>query len=341
MEKKNSLKCHPLLGFAYQRVPFSFLSCVLVFIFYLSLCYSGNTIHSFSQLIVSKSSNYVSDENPKHLNCFNANFSSRVDEYAAICSVVRLQNVNELCDLREWVFHHSFYFKLKTYIFDHESSPSIRNLLADFIEKGFVEVIDFQWPRSNIPQFEAYRRCLRMLQNKHKFVGFIDWDEFLWLGPKWQGKKLKSFLQQFEDDGALGVAWLVHGSSHHLHTPREGVRKSFIYCTGDEDKVHRVHVKSFVRPELVTTVYTPHNFGLKEGYRTVDEQHRDMENSPWQKNYSVNYIRLHHYVLKSRDQFAMKIKRGSGDGGSKDWDFFDAINKMSTVPCLELAELKL
>lgn len=42
------------------------------------------------------------------------------------------------------------------------------------------QVIDFQWPCSAFPQFEAYRQCLKMMQNKHLFVGFIDWDlEFL------------------------------------------------------------------------------------------------------------------------------------------------------------------
>jgi hypothetical protein len=42
---------------------------------------------------------------------------------------------------------------------------------------------------------------------------------------------------------------------------------------------------------------------------------------------------LHHYVLKSRAEFAGKHARGSGAGNVKGWEFFDYVDSVSNSSC--------
>lgn len=42
---------------------------------------------------------------------------------------------------------------------------------------------------------------------------------------------------------------------------------------------------------------------------------------------------IHHYVLKSRTEFAAKNARGSGAGNVKDWAFFDYMDGLSNHTC--------
>jgi hypothetical protein len=42
---------------------------------------------------------------------------------------------------------------------------------------------------------------------------------------------------------------------------------------------------------------------------------------------------IHHYVLKSREEFAGKHARGSGAGNVKGWEFFDYVDGISNSSC--------
>lgn len=42
---------------------------------------------------------------------------------------------------------------------------------------------------------------------------------------------------------------------------------------------------------------------------------------------------LHHYVLKSRAEFASKKARGSGAGNVKEWSFFNYMDNLSNSTC--------
>lgn len=48
---------------------------------------------------------------------------------------------------------------------------------------------------------------------------------------------------------------------------------------------------------------------------------------------SSSRISLHHYVLKSEEEFAGKIARRSPDGSGKGWDYFEAVDRLATVEC--------
>ena len=56
--------------------------------------------------------------------------------------------------------------------------------------------------------FSAYANRLQKTPAKHKWVGFFDGDEYLWLNPKWMALGSvgsEAFLKQYENAGAWGM----------------------------------------------------------------------------------------------------------------------------------------
>ena len=239
------------------------------------------------------------------------------------------------------MLHHTYYFKTKMYIHDHDSNPPLSMALKDFIAQGYVEIIPYSYKGGvdTSPLKEGILNCFDVTSARHKFVGIIDMDEFLWLGPLWRKKGLSEYLRQFEDIGGLGVQWVMHGSGGHLTHPKEGVRKAYTKCTTANDIGRRLF-KSLVRPEIAYFNGDPHRFKLRKGFRTVNENFVELT-SPFANvsMYSVANISLHHYVLKSKEDFLRRFSRGSVDKISRDISFFDKEDALSTLDCTDLKDL--
>lgn len=95
---------------------------------------------------------------------------------------------NEL-DLHEWVDYHRKLGVNKFYLFDEYSSPPLSVSISEFIESGLVEYhkISFFW--TNLLHFLgmhtknhlriAFDQCLETHGHKHKWIGFLDSDEYI------------------------------------------------------------------------------------------------------------------------------------------------------------------
>jgi hypothetical protein len=44
-------------------------------------------------------------------------------------------------------------------------------------------------------------------------------------------------------------------------------------------------------------------------------------------------LALYHYVLKSKEEFAGKMDRGSGAGNVKTWEYWDYVEELATNKC--------
>eukprot|EP00271_Cylindrocystis_brebissonii_P017655 TRINITY_DN465_c0_g1_i4.p1 TRINITY_DN465_c0_g1~~TRINITY_DN465_c0_g1_i4.p1 ORF type:complete len:593 (+),score=19.45 TRINITY_DN465_c0_g1_i4:273-2051(+) len=270
---------------------------------------------------------------------------TKTDNFFAICCIVKVDTLSELIDLREWVFHHIYYFHPgKIYVYDHDSPISIASGLNDYVIAGNVQVIKYdlktmrmrQELRSSV-QLTSYWHCLTRSRAKHHYVALIDWDEFLWLNEYWRKRGLKAFLRQFE--AGVGVQWVMYGTTGHLWRQR-GVRKSFTSCSADPKR----HIKSIVRPPFVAAVTgTPHAFYMKGNetfrYQVLDETFAPTR-GPYAENLSTNNISIHHYVLKSKQDFNLRLRRGvPRTGKSKSWDFFNGMEEGMDKTCTELSNV--
>jgi hypothetical protein len=99
--------------------------------------------------------------------------------YFGVCTCVRDQHE----DIREWVHYHYNMGAGKIYIMDHISDPPLFDTLFDFIKAGIVEYSYIARERHSNTQRYMYQRCLHNYGPQHRFLGFIDSDEFIVVPP--------------------------------------------------------------------------------------------------------------------------------------------------------------
>jgi hypothetical protein len=94
--------------------------------------------------------------------------------------------------------------------------------------------------------------------------------------------------------------------------------------------------KSIVKTEFHAGHYSVHQAHLAGNTLTVDEdgipitgQFRD---PPTKKR-----IALHHYALKSRQEYQEKIDRSNAMDAPKGWSFWDQVESQAGIPCDEMA----
>lgn len=254
------------------------------------------------------------------------------DAYFAICLVAKDQHA----DIREWVEYHRYIGTSKIYIFDHASKPPMIQILQDYVNSGLVVyhygsryVKGQGWAPS--PQKHGYNECLRRYRHLHRWLAFIDADEFIYLVNNTQ-PNIENFLKGYESYGGLGLNWVMFGSSNHTLRPPNGVLVNFVHSLELDRPVHK-HIKT-----VANTLYIDHVAGAHHsGYRREDKftvtENFERIDGPFSPFPSHRKIVLLHYFLKSRQDFAAKIQRGAGGGGKKTMDQFEVYDSKATNLC--------
>lgn len=105
----------------------------------------------------------------------------------------------------------------------------------------------------------------------------------------------------------------------------------------DGSGTHNRHVKSIVKTSHAGGAINPHKFNLRPGTYTVGENGDHIDTEAFREPITRDRIGLHHYVIKSRQEFEEKMLRGNGMTQPKDeglWDEFE--NKVPHVECREM-----
>ena len=92
-------------------------------------------------------------------------------------------------DLSEWIQYHSQLGVSKFYIMDEYSNPPLSESIADFIQSGLAEykLYSFFWNKfwhslgfqTKNHLRTAFDECLILHGHKHRWMGFLDADEFV------------------------------------------------------------------------------------------------------------------------------------------------------------------
>ena len=93
-------------------------------------------------------------------------------DYISLCLICKDENSY----LPEWLDYHILMGVDRFYIYDNESRVSLRETLKEYIERGWVVVVDIQ---GKAMQLYAYDHCLQTFGAQTFWMGFIDTDEFL------------------------------------------------------------------------------------------------------------------------------------------------------------------
>ncbi|CAF3356945.1 unnamed protein product [Rotaria socialis] len=254
-------------------------------------------------------------------------------EYVAFCVVVR----NQHNDLPEWLQHHYFHHNIRRfYIMDDNSYP------PHYLSQNFGiprEAITHRYLQNvtTAIQHGVYNICHEDYGTKHQWIALFDVDEFLEVRLP---ATLNTFLKKHENAGGVGVNWQIYGSSGHLTRPTAGVRKSYFKCISDESNPHNTHIKT-----ISNTAYflgmdgNPHTVLLNKGKTTVDEHGKPIPgNGPCRVPVTKDIILLHHYVLKSKEEYVEKMLRGSANRNKKDWNFWNHIEMYSNASCTSMTK---
>ena len=266
-------------------------------------------------------------------------------EYVSLCLAIK----DQPGDLDEFLAHYYYHHGVRRfYVMDDGSDPPL-SYTPNF------GIPPFGIPRSAVTftyiprvpdrpqpfQHTIYTDyCIRRFGERHTWMGFFDSDEFLEMRRE---TTLVDWLHQWEKNdtvGALSVNWITHNSGGLEKRPQSDTRKGFRRCVvdgPDEKNAGREnsHVKSFAKTALFDGVNSVHNMRTAHGSVSVGEMGDKCEIKRLPITHDM--WALHHYAVKSREQFLEKQQRGSPNNHHASGGFWDRIEGADDYECPELA----
>lgn len=224
--------------------------------------------------------------------------------YLSICAVYR----DEAPYLREWVMFHHIVGVERFYLYNHASADDHRAALEPFVEADLVDLRD--WPDVVAPQHSIYDDCLREHREESRWIAFLDLDEFLFSPSR---QPLPEVLSEYERWPAVGVNWVMFGTSGHCTRPPGLVIESYLHRANSTEELWNRRFKSIVDPARATRCEDAHHFAYREG-QVVDEHQRPIE-GPVTDSPSHSRLLINHYWTKSEEDLAKKFSRPRASDG--------------------------
>lgn len=253
-------------------------------------------------------------------------------DYLAVAAIFR----NEAPFLTEWLRFHRTVGVDHFFLYDNGSTDHPERVLAPFVEQGCVTVQPWPIPFHQRAQVKAYAECVARARGRTRWLAFLDLDEFLF-SP--QGVGLRSVLREFEGHPGVVVNWQVYGSSGEEVASERPVIARFTH-RAPTSWVRNRKIKSIVDPAAVLDVGV-HHCVYRNAAHAVNEQNEAVRLHPrflnrrmlrvlcrlvgparrWLDPYgchgmmssvSCSLLRINHYAVKSREEFARKVQLMDG-----------------------------
>jgi len=172
---------------------------------------------------------------------------NRLNTSIAICAIFK----NEAPNLEEWIRFHRLQGVNHFYLYDNLSEDNFQASLQPHLE--YTTVIPWTIPFWENAQKLAYVDCIEQFQAKHRWIAFIDIDEFLF-GVK---QPLAAELQAYEYIDEVLVKTICYGTSGLVEVPQGSatqylVRRAPLWWPRNNQK------KCIVNPKRVQAVDSVH-----------------------------------------------------------------------------------
>ena len=208
--------------------------------------------------------------------------------------------------LEEFIIYNHILGVEHFYIYDNESKEPILSRLSHPFFKKMCTIIYFP---GKAQQINAYHHCLKRVRNVTKWLIIIDGDEFIL--PK-KHNSLRDFLDQYEEYAAIGINWMMFGSSFHNKIQPGFLINNYTYCEGIQNQ----HIKTICKPNQVLKFLDPHHVKLKNPKKYVDPYKRIIS-GPFNNEPTLDIIQINHYWGKSAEEHYEKQNRGRADAETK------------------------
>jgi len=232
-----------------------------------------------------------------------------------------------------------------TYHVFHLQEP-LASTIGDFLHSGLVEYSYFAGRTRTqdffrmSSQWWAYNDCATRFAHRHRWLAFIDVDEFVVLHDA-TAPDINAFMARYEAYGGLALNWLIFGSSGHKKRPPGGVLINYNKCL-PSGQVENTHVKVVANTRWLLTVGDdPHTVVYRSREKfSVNELGVRVTGA---KSAVASHLKvaLYHYLTKSESEYAEKMRPGSASGNYKSMAFFDAINELANSTCTQAVLLGL
>ena len=219
--------------------------------------------------------------------------------------------------LKEWLDYHLLAGVEHFYLYNNESSDDFREVLAPYVEKNLVTLTEWS---GRMMQYPAYNDALEKFRFECRYMAFIDLDEFIL--PKSNRSVVEvvdEILSADPNAAGLGINWQHFGSNgQETADYSRGVLERFtrrapsdwVEILSEDNMIGNSTIKSIVNPRCVECWWSPHYASLFRDFYTV--------NSNGNKTLYVtgfpivaDKIVVNHYYVKSFEEFAVKVNRGS------------------------------
>lgn len=228
------------------------------------------------------------------------NLLSKKQNYSR--KVILFTNARDEKNIKEWVSHHLLIGFDVIYIFDHKSVTPLKNEFQNFRKNVIVERIEWGNP-VKIPLMNRAANIAKRLG--FDWMLYLDADEFLVIN---QYIGVKHLLYNYNFAHSLGVNWLMFGSNYHKKDPVGLLIENYTKSVPTIDQ----HVKTFVRPEYITSISNPHFYHVLFPSHVFSLNLKNTSNSPfnvWDIDYKDAPAFIAHYVYQSEESYInRKIK---------------------------------
>ena len=223
--------------------------------------------------------------------------------------------------LREWLDYHLLAGVEHFYLYNNDSSDDYAEILAPYVEKNLVTLIDFP---GNAMQHPAYNDAVEKYRFDCRYMAFIDLDEFIF--PKTNRSIVEvvdEILARDLNAAALGINWQLFGSNgQNTADYSRGVLERFtrraprdwLIVLSEKEMIGNFTIKSIVNPRRVDCWWSPHYANYFRDFYSINSDGVKTVNV---SGYPIatDKIVINHYHVKSREEFSVKVRRGSACRG--------------------------
>ena len=218
--------------------------------------------------------------------------------YLSLCCIIKNERY-----LEEFIIYYNILGVEHFYIYDNESSYPIKDRLNSFFYKKICTIIDFSGKNMQMP---AYNHFLKNYGPQTKWCIICDGDEYIL--PKKNYWSLRDFLNEYDDSHAIGINWVMFGTSNHNNIQNGYLTDKYRHCCKNQNN----HIKTICKPKFVQSCNHPHFVVLYDPSKYIDCK-RNIISGPFNENYTIDTIQINHYHERSVEEIIEKYNRGNAD----------------------------
>lgn len=182
------------------------------------------------------------------------------------------------------------------------------NLTNKFKGRDNITVIRYPEPNTH---HDSYGILIKNFKNFSRWFALLDCDQVLYSPTN---EDIRKTLQEFEPYAQVQACWESFGNNGHLSKIEGSVYERFTKRARSDAGVNN-HTQGVIDPTRCLPIRPkdPHRAMVKPGQISVDENHRNIGDTPHVFPHSQNKLFVAHYITKSKEEWDFKNKKGRSD----------------------------